>query len=384
MNTRDYSDFMREAIALAKKSRFDTWPNPAVGAVLVKDGRIVARGRHKAAGQPHAEIECLAEAKARGIDPRGCTMVVTLEPCVHYGKTPPCADALIEAGIARLIYGTSDPNPEARGGAAKLAQAGIEVLGPLLQPECDDLIADFKIWQSTRRPYVILKLASTLDGRIATRAGNSRWISSPEARQEVHELRRKIGKAGGGVLIGGETFRTDNPGLSARLPDDENAAQPFACILASRLPQAGADYQLLKNRPHETVFFTSPAASASTNAEALRKLGCRIFPISLARDFSLTDFSSMFEVLRQELGAPYILCEGGGKLALSLLEADLVDEFHLYLAPIVFGDNEAKPLFTGRRPINVEDALKMRISEMGMAGSNARLILRPGQQAAEA
>lgn len=383
MSMQDYSNYMREAIALAHKSRLDTWPNPAVGAVLVKDGQIVARGRHKAARMPHAEIECLADARARHVDPRGSTMVVTLEPCAHYGKTPPCTDALLAAGIGSLVYGTSDPNPQARGGAARLAEAGVEVIGPVLQGECEDLIADFKIWQNTRRPYVILKLASTLDGRIATRTGNSRWISDTEARREVHELREKIGKAGGGVLVGGATFRADNPELTARL-DNKKIAQPFACIFTSRLPRADADYSLLKNRPHETVFFTSPAASASTNAEALRKLGCRIFPLPLSQNFSSSDLASMFEELRQDLGAPYILCEGGGKLALSLLEAGLVDEFHLYMAPMVLGDNEARPLFTGRSPINIGDALNMRISEMGKAGNDIHLLLRPPRSKVEA
>ncbi len=186
------------------------------------------------------------------------------------------------------------------------------------------------------------------------------------------------------MLIGGGTFRADNPELTARFPDREDTVQPFACVLASRLPRADADYILLEKRPHETVFFTSPAANASTTAEALRKLGCRVFPLSLAQNFNASDFTTMFEELRQDLGAPYILCEGGGKLALSLLEAGLVDEFHLYLAPMVLGDNEAKALFTGRSPINIEDALNMRISEMSRAGKDARLILRPRSQDAEA
>lgn len=372
----DYSEYMREAVSLAEKSRFMTWPNPAVGAALVKDGQIVARGRHEAAGEPHAEIKCLEDAKSRGIDPKGAMMVVTLEPCAHYGKTPPCADALIEAGIGALVYGAPDPNPKARGGARKLAEAGVEVIGPVLRGECEDLISDFKVWQSGSRPYVILKLASSLDGRIATRAGRSRWISGEESRGETHLLRRKIGQAGGAVLIGGATFRADNPELTARLPDSSVGRQPLACVLSSRLPKADADYELLKKRPDQTVFFSPPAVSASVTAEALRKLGCRVFPINTCKQNNRPDFERMLEELGENLKCPYVLCEGGGRLGLSLLEAGLVDEFHLYLAPIVLGDNEAHPLFTGRSPIDLEEALKMRVCSMEKFGKDVRLILR--------
>ncbi len=372
---------MREAISLAQKSRFLTWPNPAVGAVLVKDDHIVASGRHIAAGMPHAEISCLEDARSRNVDPKGATMVVTLEPCAHHGKTPPCVDVLLEAGIETLVYGTEDPNPQARGGAQKLADAGVKVIGPVLQQECEDLISDFKIWQTEKRPYVILKLAASLDGKIATRSGHSRWISGSEARTKVHELREKIGKTGGGVLIGGGTFRADNPELTARLPGSDPSKQPLALIFSSRLPRADADYELLKKRPDQTIFFSSPAASASTTAEALRKLGCRIFPISIPQKSGSPDFQNMLEEIRKNLDCPYILCEGGGKLGLALLENNLVDEFHLYLAPMVLGDNDARPLFSGRNPMNLDEALQMRICESEMIGKDMRLILRPSRQA---
>lgn len=377
MDLQDYAPFMREAISLAKLSRFKTWPNPAVGAVLVKDGKVVARGRHKAAGLPHAEIECLNDARTRNIDPAGLTMVVTLEPCVHYGKTPPCADALLQARIACLVYGAKDPNPAANGGAQKLAEHGIKVIGPVLEQECEDLIADFMVWQTTERPYIILKLAASLDGRIATRAGHSKWISCDKARAQVHALRAEIGAAGGAVLIGGMTFRNDNPLLTSRMSDSPAVRQPLACILTSRLPRPDADYELLKQRPDQTVFFTSPAATASITAEALRKLGCRVFPLQLGQNCANTDFASLFRELRVNLECPYVLCEGGGKLALSLLEARFVDEFHLYLAPIVLGDNDAKPLFTGRAPVQLDEALDMRFCATDMAGKDLRLLLRP-------
>lgn len=380
MTMQDYAPYMRAAIRLANESRFKTYPNPAVGAVLVKDGKIVAKGRHKAAGLPHAEIECLEDAKIRGIDPKNSTMVVTLEPCAHYGKTPPCADALISAGIDCLVYGAKDPNPEASGGAAKLAAAGVNVLGPVLEQECLDLIADFIVWQNSNKPYVILKLAASLDGRIATRSGQSRWISGEEARREVHELRRDLGKAGGAVLIGGATFRADNPQLTARLPDMTDAPQPLACIFTSRLPRADGDYELLKKRPDQCVFFSPPAASASVTAEALRKLGCRVLSVNLSPNNGEPDFATMLTEIRQNFSCPYVFCEGGGKLGLSLLEANLVDEFHLFLAPIILGDNDARPLFNGRSPINLDEALRMRLCSLGKVGSDAKLLLRRSKQ----
>lgn len=369
-----YQAWMREAIDLAQKGRFRACPNPTVGAVLVQGNEIVARGWHKGYGEAHAEVYCLNDALARGAPVEGGTMVVTLEPCRHYGKTPPCTQALKAAGIKKLVYGTTDPNAQACGGAELLAQSGMEVIGPVCEQECRDLIADFTIWQTTDRPYVMLKLAASLDGRIATRAGNSRWISNKESRKAVHRLRAGIAEAGGAVLIGGGTFRTDNPRLTARPADGDK--QPIACILTSRLPKADADFALLRDRPQETVFFASPAAAASTSAEALRKLGCRVLALGPG-DNGEPDFASMLRILRSELGCLYVLCEGGAYLALSLLEHGQVDEFHLFLAPLIFGDDKATPLFAGRQPLGVEDALAMRICSAKAQSGDAHLILRP-------
>ena len=159
MTEQDFAPFMREAIALAEQGRWKACPNPTVGAVLLRDGRVVARGWHHEAGRDHAEVDCLKDAATRGVDPKGCTLVVTLEPCNHQGKTPPCTQAILDAGISRVVMGLADPNPQAAGGAARLRDAGVEVLGPVCEAECRDLVADFLVWQSTDRPYVILKMA---------------------------------------------------------------------------------------------------------------------------------------------------------------------------------------------------------------------------------
>ena len=212
-----YESFMREAAELAERGRWSAAPNPTVGAVLVRDGVVVARGWHTAYGKSHAEVECLKDAEAKGVDPSACTLVVTLEPCNHQGQTPPCTEAVIAAGIRHVVIGLRDPNPKAAGGMERLAEAGVEVEAGVCEELCRDLVADFLIWQTTKRPYVMLKLAMTLDGRIATRTGHSRWITGETARRQVHELRANVGRAGGAILVGGNTLHTDNPLLTARL-----------------------------------------------------------------------------------------------------------------------------------------------------------------------
>ena len=160
-----HEGFMRRALELAERGRWSTAPNPTVGAVLVKDGAVAAEGWHQVCGQAHAEVNCLRDAASKGVDPRGGTLYVTLEPCNHFGKTPPCSHAVLEAGISRVVIGMLDPNAKAAGGADFLREHGVEVVSGVLEQECRDLVADFLVWQTTRRPYVILKMASTLDGR---------------------------------------------------------------------------------------------------------------------------------------------------------------------------------------------------------------------------
>lgn len=374
--------WMREAIGLAGEGRWTTCPNPVVGAVLVdRNGQIVARGRHLRPGGPHAEVDCLADAASKGISPAGCTMVVTLVPCNHHGRTPPCTEAIIKAGISRVIYGLADPNPLASGGPERLRSAGIEVIGGVCESECRDLAADFLVWQTTDRPYLILKLAATIDGRIATRTGHSRWISSAESRAGVHALRAGIGTAGGAVLVGGSTFRADDPRLTARTVDQANGPQPLACVLTSRLPAPADSFFLLRERPEQTVFLTPAATASSSQADGLRRHGVRVLglpPDSGADSGRLSGhgLAAMLKFLRSELACPYVLCEGGGRLALGLLEAGLVDEFHLHLSPQVLGDNEAAPLFAGRAPLSLDQALKLRICKTGIVGGDVQLLLR--------
>ncbi len=380
MTAHPFAPAMQEAIRLAGNGRWRTAPNPTVGAVLVRDGKIVARGWHKACGQAHAEVECLRDAAEHGVDPSACTLVVTLEPCNHQGKTPPCTEAILAAGIRHVVIGMQDPNPEAAGGAARLRAEGVRVEEGVCAAACRELVADFLAWQR-RRPFVLVKLAGTLDGRIATRSGHSRWVTGPASLARVHALRAAVGLSGGAVLVGGNTLLTDNPLLTAR-PENISRPlrQPLAAALLSRLSSA-ANLRLVQERPTQTVIFSTAATAASPTAAALREQGVRVEGIAPWLPRPGLDLDAVLETLFA-MGCPYVLCEGGGKLALSLLEADMVGEFHLHLAPKVLGDSEAIPLLSGREPLTMQEALNLRITAVEMCGDDCHLILRPTHDAA--
>lgn len=372
-----FAPFMREALLLAEQGRYSAAPNPTVGAVLVREGQVVARGAHLYAGGPHAEVACLEDARKNVVNPADCTLVVTLEPCAHYGKTPPCTEAILAAGLRHVVFGLHDPTPQATGGAEVLRQAGVQVETGVLEQECRDLIADFLVWQNTDRPYVLLKLGTSLDGRIATRTGHSQWITGEEARMAVHHLRAGVGLAGGAVLVGSNTLMTDNPALTAR--NVSATRQPLACAITSRLPGSNS-LTLFQERAQETIVFTTSAGAASPRAAALRLLGVRIVGLENWKSPGGNDLRQALTYLRQEVSCRYLLCEGGGKIGLSLLEAGLVDELHLYLAPIILGDNEAIPLFDGRSPLQLDEAYGMRIQDMRLYGKDCRLLLRPEKE----
>ena len=371
--THSFEPFMLEAIKLAERGRWKTAPNPTVGALLVREGVGVAQGWHTAFGKGHAEVECLADAAAKGVDPATCTLVVTLEPCNHHGKTPPCSEAILAAGIRHVVIGLADPNPQASGGAKRLIDAGVQVEIGICETECRDLVADFLVWQTTLRPYVILKLAMTLDGRIATRTGHSQWITCEASRHAVHVLRANVGMAGGAVLVGGNTLYADNPLLTAREAQSER--QPLAAAVTSRIPSPDS-LRLLQERPGETILFTTASGAATPRAAQLRERGVRVFGLGRWKAGKGEDLLQALEHLRSEENCPYVLCEGGGKLALALLEAGLVDEFHLHIAPKILGDNDARPLFSGRTPLTLDEALSMRLMDLTRYGDDAHLLFR--------
>jgi diaminohydroxyphosphoribosylaminopyrimidine deaminase/5-amino-6-(5-phosphoribosylamino)uracil reductase len=385
-DTAPFEDAMREAIALARKGRFLTAPNPSVGAVLVKNGRVVAGGRHECCGEAHAEVAAIADAVSKGTDPASCTLVVTLEPCNHYGRTPPCSQAILDAGIREVVIGAMDPTAKAGGGAARLEAEGVTVVRGVLKCECEDIIADFIQWETTDLPYTILKLASTLDGRIATRTGHSRWISGEKTRQLVHDIRRHVGA----VLVGGNTFYQDNPRLTSRPGEGETSVekQPLAVVVTSRLPSPEQPFHPLQERPNETIFWTTVAAAASPKAEALRKKGVTVLGLpslshadaasssSMRAELDLTDGLTS---LRQDHGCLYVLCEGGGRLGLTLLSKNLAGELYLHLAPRILADNEATPLFNGLSPMQIDEGIPLRLMGTTVCGEDLIVYLRPGE-----
>lgn len=363
---------MRHAAQLAERGRGATAPNPCVGAVLVRDGHIVAEGWHKQCGGPHAEINCLADARERGVDPAECAMFVTLEPCNHHGKTPPCSKAVLAAGVCEVFVGAMDPNPKAKGGAAFLREHGVTVHTGVEKDRCTDVVRDFLTWQFTDRPYVYLKMAGTLDGRIATRTGHSKWITCAESRAAVHALRARCGA----VIVGGGTFRADDPRLNVRLDEARDGEPPLAVVVTSNLPAAKDDFFLLHERAAETIFWTTTDAAGSDNARALEKLGVRVWGLAPHADGGL-DLEQGLARLRAQCGVWHVLCEGGGALALRFIESGLMDELHLYTAPKIVGDAQAKPIFAGRAPETMDQALGLRITDTRMSGDDVLLTLRP-------
>ena len=333
--SEEHLRWMRLAISLGERGLGRVWPNPAVGSVIVKEGRVLGRGWTGNGGRPHAETQALAGA---GQAARGATAYVSLEPCAHHGQTPPCAAALIDAGVARVVTAIEDPDPRVAGrGHALLRQAGIEVVTGVLAEAARHAQAGFLSRITRGRPLLTLKLATSLDGRIATAAGESRWITGPEARRLVHALRARHDA----VLIGAGTARADNPALTVR--GLGIAAQPLR-IAASRaldLPVAGKLAQSARQVP--LWLLHGPEAPAAAR-EAWQALGARLFEIPLSAAAAL-DPAAMLAALGQA-GLTRVFCEGGGAFAAALLRAGLVDRLALFTAGLALG-GEARPALGG-------------------------------------
>ena len=369
---------MTRAIELAMQGKGHTAPNPCVGAVVVRDDQILASGWHTRCGNPHAEVEAIADAHAQGIDLSTCTLFVTLEPCNHTGKTPPCTRAILRENIPHVVIGTLDPNAHVEGGGAVfLRSQGVEVEIGVMEQECLDLIADFILWQQNGRPYSYLKLATTLDGKIATRTGHSAWVSGETARNQVHDLRSRVGA----IIVGGETFRADDPSLTCRMPGF-HGTQPWAILVTSRLPEDPKQFQLLRDRPEQTMFWTSHQATDSSAALRLKDLGCHILPLPPSK--TGLDLASGFEYLRRHFSIYATLCEGGGRLAMSLVDQGLADEILFFQTMKILGDAQGKSCFSGRSIASMHDAVPFRLGQATRCGEDLFIRLwpkqRPGKQ----
>ncbi len=360
---------MMRALALARRGLCSTDPNPRVGCVIARGERIVGEGWHRFAGEPHAEVHALAAA---GGDAAGATAYVTLEPCRHTGRTGPCTRALVEARVARVVAAMRDPDPRVAGkGFAELAAAGVEVATGLLEAQARELNRGFASRFERGRPWVRCKLAATLDGRTATTAGESRWITGEAARSDVHRLRARAGA----VLTGIGTLLADDPRLDARVGDSECLAPPMRVIVDSRLrtPPAARVF----SAPGRVLVATSRDAPP---APALLDAGAEV--VSLPDAGGRVALGDLMTTLA-ERGVNEVHTECGPTLAGALLESGLVDEVVAYLAPALLGD-AARGMFTLPAVAAMRDRIELEITGVARTGADLRIdaLPRPGPRAA--
>lgn len=349
--------YMRRALDLAKQARGRTSPNPMVGAVVVKNGEIVGEGWHQMAGTPHAEIHALKQAgdKARGAD-----IYVTLEPCCHAGRTGPCTDALLMAGIAKVYVAMTDPNPKVAGqGIAILRDRGIDVITGILTSEAAELNAAFIKWISCGLPFVILKSGMSLDGKIATAAGESKWITGPEARRQVHHLRDKVDV----ILTGIGTILADDPELTTRLP--EGGHNPVRVVL-DRLARIPLTSRILNDKASPVILFVSKDAD-ERRLTAVREKGAEVVTIETCS--SGIDLRAVLRHIGQR-GHSSILVEAGSTLNSTFLTENLIDRMVLFLAPRIIGGSLAPGAFGGAGIESLSDAVELEDVEIAPVGAD--------------
>lgn len=350
---------MRLALIEARKGEFQTWPNPWVGAVLVKGGKVLGRGWHRGAGLPHAETEAL---RAAGKKARGATLYVSLEPCAHYGRTPPCAVAVVEAGVKRVVAACPDANPKALGGLDYLRKHKVQVGPFVLREEAEALNRYFLHSVRAQRPWFTLKAAASLDGRTATSRGESQWITGPQARADSRALRGRCDA----VLVGAGTVARDQPRL---MPDNRDAFVPWRLILDPRGQLKGNESVFCDDFAHRTIWF-SGLASFQRALEASRHGGAQVEPLHSG---GLTGAAqSALEWMRaHELRR--VMVEGGAATLGSFLGLGLGDELVLYLAPKVEGSGKGLPVFLALQERGLQDWSKLRIADVGMVGQDLRI-----------
>lgn len=360
LNDARANEWMAEAIEIGRQG--DPSPNPHVGALVVRDGQVVATGFHASAGERHAEIVALEQAGERA---RGATLYVTLEPCNHFGKTPPCTDAIIAAGVARVVAGCADPNPNvAGGGVAKLRGAGIEVVTGVLANPCKALIRPWRKYVTQGEAYLTLKLATSLDGRIATKAGASKWITSPDSRARGHRLRA----AHDAVLIGVSTIVADDPQLTVR--EGPPARNPIRVVVDStlRIPLASTVVTTAAEIP--TCVVTTPNSSVKAE-EALAERGVNVVRVA-ANTQGRCDMKAALRALAQR-EVVSVLCEGGAELAGSLLADQLAEELHFFIAPVLLGPRGRPCAVDWAGPDDVSAAPRLHRPRWDLSGTDAYL-----------
>ena len=351
--------YMRRAIELAKKGSGHVNPNPLVRAVIVRDGEIIGEGYHECYGQLHAERNAIANAKKRGNSLEGSTIYVTLEPCCHYGKTPPCTEAIIEEKIARVVVGSDDPNPLVSGkGFQMLREKGIEVIPHFLKEECDAMNHVFFHYIRTGTPYVAMKYAMTMDGKIACYTGDSKWVTGEESRAHVQTLRNHYK----GIMAGIGTVLADDPMLNCRI---EGGRDPIRIIADSHL-RIPMDSQLVRTAGQQPLIVACLPDANEEKAAQLQEKGVEVLRIPGVTTADITEEQKeviSLPVLMKELGARKIdgiLLEGGGQLNESALQAGIVDRIYCYIAPKIFGGAQAKTPVEGQGLTRAADAWQFK------------------------
>ncbi len=377
-NKKD-EEFMRMALGLALKGTGHTSPNPLVGAVIVRGDEVIGTGWHEYCGGLHAERNAIKDCIERGNDPEGATIYVTLEPCCHYGKTPPCTEAIIENKMARVVYGALDPNPKVAGkGLEILAEAGIEVEGPVLNKECLEVNEIFFHYITTGMPFVIMKYAMTADGKIAAYTGDSRWVTGETARKHTHLTRKKVSA----IMVGIGTVLADDPMLNCRLDEPElkrdgtpfeNSVDPIRVICDSRL-RIPTESMIVKTAGTIRTIIAYAAGTAEQSGEfaekkaALEKAGAEVLEIPAD-----TDGHVSIPLLMRKLGEMKIdsvLLEGGAEMNFSALESGVVNKVQVYIAPKIIGGAGAKSPVGGTGIPKMADCVKLSRPEVSMIGDD--------------
>jgi len=352
---------MQRALEIAQRGTGKVSPNPRVGCVLLHDGEIIGEGWHKEYGGPHAEVEAIRSASR---DVAGATLVVNLEPCGHIGKTPPCADLIIEKNIARVVVGMIDPNPEVSGkGVQKLQDAGIQVTTGVLEDECQWVNRFFVKHITTGQPYVIMKVGQSLDGCIATVYGQSKWITGEESRAASHRIRAEVDA----ILVGGVTAEKDDPELTVRLAEGRN---PKRIILDSDLSVSLKSKVYSADDRQNTLVFCRPTALSKPKAQALKVSGVKVIPAGAGTG----DYLSLRAILEQlvSVNITSVLVEGGARVYSSFAQENLIDEMHVFIAPIAMGSG--LHTFSSLSTPSLQMAKKFDVKSVSQTGSDVYIV----------
>jgi diaminohydroxyphosphoribosylaminopyrimidine deaminase/5-amino-6-(5-phosphoribosylamino)uracil reductase len=352
-------NYMRLALNLALKAEGKTSPNPLVGAVVIKSGKVVARGFHKRAGLPHAEIVALRQAGRRSI---GADLYVNLEPCCHHGRTPPCIDAIIEARIKRVVIGVRDPNHLINGkGVRLLRKNGIDVVTGILKKECEALNESFLKYIKTGRPFLILKSALTLDGKIATRTGNSKWITGSKARDYAHQLRSRVDA----VLVGAGTVFSDNPRLTSRL-EKNSTRNPIRIIVAGK-KTVPISAKVFNNSHKERVIYAVTNDFSSSRKIRLEKMGVEVLLIKQKR--GRVNLSLLMDKLGK-MKITSIMIEGGSEISGSIFKEKLCDKVIYFIAPKIIGGRKSPSPVGGEGVKHLKDFMEIKNMSVDKLGDD--------------